>query len=137
MLANFPLTQVDQVIRRTLYAAAVVGAVGISLALGLGYPLAIPGVVLGMVLAVANHRVFQATAMRFTTDEGSLDRKPFAGTVFLRLGACTGVAVLLLVLLPPMGWGVVGALAVFQFLLLINSIVALVRYQRQGVAEDA
>jgi hypothetical protein len=137
VLANFPLTQVDQVIRRTLYAAAVVGAIGIGLAVGIGEPLAIPGVVVGMVLAVANHRTFQATAMRFTTDEGTLARKPFAGTVFLRLGACTGIAVLALVLVPPMGWGIVGALAVFQFILLLNSVVALVHYQRQEVPGDA
>lgn len=137
MLANFPLTQVDKVIRRTLYSAAVVGAIGIALAIGLGYPLAIPGIILGMLLAVANHRVFQATAMRFTTDEGSLERKPFAGTVFLRLGTCTGVAVLLLVLVPAMGWGVVGALAAFQGILLLNSIVALVRVQGQEAATDA
>lgn len=137
MIANFPLTQVDQVIRRTLYGSVVVGAIGIALAIGLGYPIAIPGVIVGMVLAVANHRVFQSTAMRFTTDEGTVERKPFAGTVFLRLGACTGVAILGLIFLPAFGWGVVCSLAAFQGILLLNSIIALIRFQREGVPGDA
>lgn len=130
MLTNFPLTQIDRVVRRTLWSSAVVCALGIAVAVGLGYPLVVPGVLIGLVLAVFNHRVFQASAMRFTTDEGQLARKPFAGSVFLRLGTCTMVAILLLVFIQPMGWGVIGALAVFQAMLLANSLVSLLQYQR-------
>lgn len=132
MLANFPLTQVDQIVRRTLYSSVIACVFATAAAIGLGYPLLIPGLAIGLVMAVLNHRVFQASAMRFTTDEGQLARKPFAGSVFLRLGACTAVAVVLLVFVQPMGWGVIGALAVFQGMLLINSIISLVRYQRAG-----
>ena len=108
----------------------VVGVVGSGVAIVLGPPLVAPGIVIGLVMALLNHRVFQASAMRFTTGEGKIQRKPFAGSVFLRLGACTAVAIGLLIFVQPMGWGVVGGLAVFQALLLINSIVALIAYQR-------
>ena len=32
-----------------------------------------------------------------------------------------------------MGWGVVGGLALFQALMLLNALVALLRYQRQQI----
>jgi len=137
VLANFPITQVDQIMRRTLYSAVAVVILGVTAAIVLGAPLVAPGLVIGLGMAVINHRIFQGSAMRFITDEGTVARKPFAGSVFMRLGACTVVALLLLVFVQPMGWGVIGALAVFQALLLLNAIVALVRYQREELTPDA
>lgn len=137
MIANFPITQVDHIMRRTLYSASAVIILGVTASIVVGYPLVAPGLVLGVGMAVVNHRVFQGSAMRFITDEGTVARKPFAGTVFMRLGVCTVVALLLLVFVQPMGWGVIGALAVFQVLLLFNAIVSLIRYQREELTNDA
>jgi hypothetical protein len=53
--------------------------------------------------------------------------------VALRLGTCTAVAIGLLVIEPPMGWGVIAGLAIFQALLLLNTVIALMKYQRQQV----
>jgi hypothetical protein len=89
------------------------------------------GLVVGLALAVANHRMFQSSALRFTTPEGDISRKPFAGSVALRLGVCTAVAVGLLVIRPALGWGVMAGLVLFQALILVNACVALVRYQRR------
>jgi hypothetical protein len=89
-----------------------------------------------LALAVANHRVFQSSALRFTTPEGVVNRKPFAGSVALRLGVCTAVAFGLLVVEQPMGWGVIGGLALFQALMLVNALVALLRYQRQQIGSQ-
>ena len=97
MLTAFPLTEIDRVVRRTVIAAIVVGVVGSAVAVLIGQPYFAPGLILGLVLAVANHRVFQSSALRFTTPEGVLNRKPFAGSVALRLGVCTAVAIGLLI----------------------------------------
>ncbi|MDQ6839249.1 MAG: hypothetical protein M3137_13210 [Actinomycetota bacterium] len=137
MLANFPITQVDRIMRRTLYSASAVVILGVTASIVVGYPLVAPGLVLGLGMAVINHRIFQGSAMRFITNEGTVARKPFAGSVLGRLGACTAVALLLLVFVQPMGWGVIGALAAFQAMLLLNAIVALVRYQREEATSDA
>jgi hypothetical protein len=127
--------------RRTVIAAIIVGVIGSALAVLLGHPLFAPGLVIGLALAVANHRVFQSSALRFTTAEGVLNRKPFAGSVALRLGVCTGVAIGLLVIEPAVGWGVIAGLAMFQALLLLNAVIGLARYQRQQIGgtggEDA
>jgi hypothetical protein len=36
-----------------------------------------------------------------------------------------------------MGWGVIAGLAVFQFLMLLNALVSLARYQRQEISSLA
>ena len=134
MLTAFPLTEIERVVRRTVIAAIIAGILGGVAAVLLGQPLVAPGLGIGLVLAVANHRVFQSSALRFTTPEGVVNRKPFAGSVALRLGACTAVAVGLLIVERPMGWGVIAGLALFQALMLVNALVALLRYQRQQIS---
>lgn len=136
VLGALPVSGVEHIVRRTLVSAAAAGVVLAVVAVLIGYPLAAPGVLLGLAMAVANHRVFQSTAMRFTTPDGALARKPFAGSVLLRLGACTAVAVVLLVFIRSMGFGVIAGLAVFQAAMLVNAIVALIGYQRQGLGID-
>jgi hypothetical protein len=133
LLTAFPLTEIERVVRRTVIACIIAGIIGCAAAVLLGQPLVAPGLVIGLVLAVANHRVFQSSALRFTTPEGVVNRKPFAGSVALRLGVCTAVAVGLLVVERPMGWGVIGGLALFQAMMLLNALVALLRYQRQEI----
>jgi hypothetical protein len=135
LLTAFPLTEIDRVVRRTVIACIVVGVVGCALAILLGHPFFAPGLIIGLALALVNHRVFQSSALRFTTTEGVLSRKPFAGSVALRLGLCTAIAVGLLVVDPALGWGVIAGLAVFQASMLLNAVIALARYQRQQVNE--
>jgi hypothetical protein len=134
LLTAFPLTEIERVVRRTVIAGIIAGILGGVAAVLLGEPLVAPGLGIGLVLAVVNHRVFQSSALRFTTPEGVVNRKPFAGSVALRLGACTAVAVGLLIVERPMGWGVIAGLALFQALMLVNALVALLRYQRQQIS---
>ena len=55
----------------------------------------------------------------------------------MRLGVATAVALVLLIFVRPMGWGVIGGLALFQGVMLLNALVALLRYQRkQGTGID-
>lgn len=137
-VAGFPLIEVESVVRRTLRSCAVVAVIGVAAAIEFGQPLVAPGLVIGMFLGVGNHRLFQLSATRYTTTEGRVQRRPFASATVARLAASTAVAVALLVFVRPMGWGVVGGLAAFQLLLLVNAMVALVQYQRhQGSGGDA
>src|SRR5579875_621492 len=134
MLGSLPVLGVDRIVRRTLTSAAMAALGVAALAIGLGHPLIAPGLLVGLGLAIANHRVFQASALRFIDPEGSVRRKPFAGSVLLRLAACTGVAVVALVFVQPLGWGIIAGLAIFQAAMLVNAIVALIGYQREGEA---
>ncbi|HZU73476.1 MAG TPA: hypothetical protein VE990_11970 [Acidimicrobiales bacterium] len=133
----FPVTEVDAIIRRTLRAAFVVGLLSVAAGIGFGHVLVGPGVCLGLLLAMLNNRLFQASAARLTTAEGTVQRKPFAATVLLRLGAVTLPAILLLWFVRPMGWGVIGGLAVYQFLLLMSSLRSIWGYQKSLGMPDA
>lgn len=137
MLTAFPLSEIERVVRRTAIEAIAIGIVGAAIAVIAGEPYVVVGLAIGLGLAIANHRVFQSSAMRFMTPEGVVNRKPFAGSVVLRLGICTVVAFGLLVVDRPVGWGVIGGLAVFQATMLFNAIIALLRYQRQQVGNGA
>ncbi|HET9076520.1 MAG TPA: ATP synthase subunit I [Acidimicrobiales bacterium] len=131
MLTAFPISEIERVVRRTAVTAVILGVIAAVLCVILGQPYAVTGLAVGLGLALANHRVFQSSAMRFTTAEGVVNRKPFAGSVALRLGACTAVAIGLLIVDQPVGWGVIGGLALFQLTMLGSALVSLFRYQRQ------
>ena len=134
MLTAIPIAEVERIVRRTAISAIVIGVIIAGIALLMGQPFFVPGLAIGLALAIANHRVFQSSALRFTTPEGELHRKPFAGSVALRLGGCTAVAIGLLILSRPVGWGVITGLALFQLSMLGATIVALLRFQRRGAA---
>ena len=133
MLTAFPITEIERVVRRTAYVSIAIGAIWAVIAIVVGQPWFAPGIAIGLALAVANHRVFQSSAMRFTTPEGVVSRKPFAGSVALRLGVCTVIAIGGLVWYQPFGWGIVAGLALFQVTMLANALVALLRFQRQQI----
>jgi hypothetical protein len=134
LLTAFPIKEVERVVRRTAYASIAMGLVLAAIAIVVGQPWFAPGIAVGLGLAVANHRVFQSSAMRFTTPEGVISRKPFAGSVALRLGACTAIAIGGLLWNQPFGWGIVVGLALFQATMLACAVVALLRFQRRQIA---
>jgi dipeptide/tripeptide permease len=113
-----------------------IGTVGAIVAYVMGAHTFPVGMAVGLILAIANHRVFQSSAMRFTSTEGKIKRKPFAGSVFLRLGLCTVVAIGLLIIDQPVGWGVMSGLALFQATMLGSAIVSLIRFQKQGFTDE-
>ena len=135
MLTAFPITEIERVVRRTAYTAIAIGIVLAGIAVLIGQPWFVPGIAVGLALAIANHRVFQSSAMRFTTPEGVVSRGPFAGSVALRLGACTAIAVGGLIWYQPFGWGIIAGLALFQATMLANAVVALIRFQRRQLSE--
>lgn len=132
MLTAFPISEIERVVRRTAVTAIILGVIAAVLCVVLGQPYAVTGLAIGLGLALANHRVFQSSALRFTTPDGVVNRKPFAGSVALRLGACTAVAIGLLMVDQPVGWGVIGGLALFQLTMLGNALASLFRFQRQA-----
>ena len=135
MLTAFPLSEIERVVRRTALTAIGLGVIASITAELIGQPYFVTGMALGLIMAIANHRVFQSSAMRFTSPEGLVNRKPFAGSVALRLGLCTFVAIGLLIVEQPVGWGVIGGLALFQATMLGHAVIALLRYQRQGMTD--
>jgi hypothetical protein len=137
MFSDFPVLYVDLIVRRTLVSCVVLAVVALAGAVVLGQALAGVGIVLGLAGATANHRLFQLSTVHYSTAEGHLDRKPYAGTVAARLGGLTIVAFALLFFVRPMGFGMVGGLVAFQVLLMANALGSLWRYQRTQLSGPA
>jgi hypothetical protein len=134
MLTDFPVLQVDAVVRRTLVSSVVVALVALAVTVLVGQALAGVGVLLGLGGAVANHRLFQLSTVRYSTSAGRIERKPYFGSVAARLGALTVIAFALLYFVRPMGFGMVGGLVIFQVLLMANALAAVWRYQRAALS---
>lgn len=134
MLADFPVLYVDLIVRRTIVSCIALAVVALALGFVLNQPLAGVGALLGLAAATVNHRVFQVSTVRYSKDDGHMDRKPYVGTVAARLGGITVVAFALLFFVRPMGFGMVGGLVAFQLLLMANALGALWRYQRLQLA---
>lgn len=138
-LEGFPVSEMDRVVRRTLWSAVGVAIVAVAASVSLHYPLVGPGVVLGLGLGLLNHRLFQASAGRVTADDaedGPFVRKVLRTGVARRLGGITVVAFALVWLVPPMGWGVMGGLAAFQLLLIVNALKTVLAFQRGELDGD-
>ncbi|MGH9105942.1 MAG: hypothetical protein ACRDZX_08920 [Acidimicrobiales bacterium] len=134
MLPDFPVLYVDAIVRRTVASCIALAIVAIAVTLFIGQYLAGAGIVLGLGGATLNHRLFQVSTAHYSSAGGGLRRKPYAGSVAARLGGLTAVAFGLLFFLRPMGFGMVGGLVAFQFLLMANALGALWRYQRQQLS---
>jgi hypothetical protein len=134
MLADFPVLYVDLIVRRTIASCVVLAVLAVAAGIILGQPLAGVGVLLGLAAATVNHRLFQTSTVRYSRDDGHIDRRPYAGSVAGRLGAITIVAFALLYFVRPMGFGMIGGLVAFQVLLMANALGALWRYQRLQLA---
>jgi dipeptide/tripeptide permease len=134
MLADFPVLYVDLIVRRTIVSCIALAVVALVVGFAVGQPLAGVGALLGLVAATVNHRVFQVSTVRYSKEDGHMDRRPYFGTVAARLGGITVVAFALLFLVRPMGFGMVGGLVAFQLLLMANALGALWRYQRLQLA---
>ncbi len=131
MDVGLPLAEVAKVWRQTLVACLGLALVSLYVFAILHRPLVGPGVWIGVVLGAANSRVFQVTASRLATVEGGFQRRPFVGGVLMRLGAVTAVALVLVALVPPVGWGALVGLALFQMLFLAISSRTVLRHRRQ------
>jgi hypothetical protein len=134
--SQFSLPQISTVARRTTLAALVVGTAAlVGLAL-LGYALAGLGICLGLAMALGNFRLIQAATVRATRSMRADKRRPLAMNTLGRMGAITVVAFALVFVSHPLGFGVLFGLAIFQFMLIANVVVAMLRDPDMGTTSD-
>jgi hypothetical protein len=125
--AHLTLPEISTVARRTALMAVGIGALAV-VALGLaGYLLAGLGVCLGLALAMVNFRLIARATVKATAATQESHRRPLAINTLARLGAISVVALGLVFLDQPFGFGTLVGLAVFQFTLLANVTVCMVR----------
>jgi len=137
VFSHFSLPQISSVARRTAVGAALFGVVAlVGLAL-LGYGLAGVGVCIGLALALGNFRLIAAATVKAAASADPDKRRPLVMNTLGRLGAISVIALGLVFVQRQLGFGALLGLAVFQFMLLGNVVVAMVRDPAMGAGPAA
>ena len=120
MFERFQLPDVAAVARRTMLGALVVGVLGLVVLLLFSQTWAALGLCIGIALGIGNFRLIVRAVVKIGRRVEGNKRRPLATNTLGRLMAMTVVALVLAWVKPPLGLGIIGGLALFQFLLLAN-----------------
>lgn len=123
-------TVADATFRRSVVVACVLGAVGLVVAIPLGYLTAAAFGCLGLALGMLNSRLVQLSVVRFARQTSTRPKRQFVGSVVGRLALITLIALSLALLFRPDGLGVIVGLAVFQLLMIIVAAIPMVKEMR-------
>jgi hypothetical protein len=114
------LPDVAAVARRTMVGALVVGVVGLAALLFFDQPWAALGLCIGLGMGMGNFRLIVRSVVKVGKRAQANKRRPLAMNTLSRLMAMTVVALVLVWVITPLGFGIVGGMALFQFILLAN-----------------
>jgi hypothetical protein len=134
VFSHFSLPQISTVARRTALTALAIGGVAV-IALGLtGHALVGIGICVGLGLALGNFRLISRATVKASTSGNPDTRRPLAFNTLGRMALITVIAFGLVFLSRPLGFGTLVGLAAFQFTLLANVTVAMLRDQAPPTA---
>lgn len=127
LLQSFSIPQISRVARHTAVSAVAIAVVALAVLCLFGYPFAGLGACVGVALALGNFRFTASAAAKAVRSQRESHRRPLAMNTLGRLGAVTVIAVALLLVDEQLGFGVLLGLALFQFILLTNMTVSLLK----------
>ncbi|MGH8987556.1 MAG: hypothetical protein ACRDXC_03020 [Acidimicrobiales bacterium] len=120
MFERFQLPDVAAVARRTMLSALAVGVLGLVLLLLFNQTWGALGLCIGIALGIGNFRLIVRSVLKVGRRGEGDKRRPLAMNTLGRLMSMTVVALVLAWVKPALGLGIIGGLALFQFLLLGN-----------------
>lgn len=127
LFSNFSLPQISTVARRTALSAVGIGIVALAAGVLAGYPLAGLGVCLGLSMAMVNFRLISRATVKAASSGREHTRRPLAMNTLGRLGVISVIALGITFVVAQLGFGILMGLALFQFTLLGNVVVAMLR----------
>jgi hypothetical protein len=124
MFADLETGALTHVLRPTMLFAVVAGVLGMGVAVLLGSPLAAVGIALGVAVAILNVRFLGAGVARVETDgadrSAKVVRRILRRGSALRLVTITALAIVLMLVQPPLGIGMMVGLVLFQIAFVAN-----------------
>lgn len=136
MFERFQLPDVALVARRTMVTALIVGVVGLAALLFFNQTWGALGLCIGIGLGIGNFRLILRSVMKVGRRVEGNTRRPLAMNTLGRLMAMTVVALVLAWIKPPLGLGIIGGLALFQFILLGNVTRSMMKMVGTSVGGD-
>lgn len=132
LFSSFSVPQISTVARRTVLASIVVGVVALGLGVVTGYPLVGVGVCVGLSMALVNFRLISRATVKAAGSEQENKRRPLVFNTLGRLGVISVIALGVTFFVEPLGFGILVGLAVFQFSMLANVVVTMLRNPLMG-----
>ncbi|MGH9082271.1 MAG: ATP synthase subunit I [Acidimicrobiales bacterium] len=132
---RFSLPDLVRMTRRTMLGALVAGAVGLVACLLFSQPWAGLGLCVGVALGISNFRMVQRSVVKVGRRMSVNRRRPLAMSTMGRMALVTVVALALVLVLPPLGFGLLGGMALFQFVLLGNVTRSMLRMSRTPITD--
>ncbi|MCL4415063.1 MAG: ATP synthase subunit I [Acidimicrobiales bacterium] len=131
-LLSLSLPEIAHLARRAALAALAAGIVALVVGVVAGYALTGLGFCIGLGLGLGNFRMVTRSVERVSRSMRPDKRRPLATSTLGRLGVVSAVAVALLLVDAPLGFGTLVGLAFFEMLLLANVTVSLLRSSGQA-----
>ena len=120
MFAHFELPNLPEVSRRTVTATLVVGVAALVAAFSFDHLLVGVGACIGLGLGTPNFRMIGMSVDKVSAMDIDNPKRPLAVNTLGRMGVITVIALGLCLISKPLGFGVLGGLAMFQIILIAN-----------------
>ncbi len=120
MFAHFELPDIGEVSRRTVAGSLLVGVVALVAAFSFGHLWVGVGGCIGLALGTVNYRLVGVSVDKVAATGTENPKRPLAANTLGRLAVVTVIALGLAFVNKGLGFGVLGGLAVFQFILIFN-----------------
>lgn len=125
LFEQLSLPEIEQLLRRTVFAALGVGVVALGVSIGLSHPLAGLGVFVGLALGLVNIRLITRSVARLAANPVDRPRRVLAGRSLGRLGMTTVVVLGLSLASLQVGLGAFAGISLYYFVLIANVARAL------------
>lgn len=135
LFAALSVPQLSGLARRTALLALAMAVLALVVSGLVGYVLFGLGMCIGLAMAMGNFRLIARSTAKAAASQREAKRRPLVTNTLARLGVISAVALVLAWLVTPLGFGVIVGLALFQFMLLANVVLTLVRDPAMGEHE--
>jgi len=127
VFSSLSVPQLSGLARRTALVALGLGIIALVASTVVGYFLFGLGVCIGLAMALGNFRLIARATAKAAASARVDKRRPLVTNTLGRLGLISVIALVLAWLVRPLGFGAIVGLAIFQFTLLANVLVILLR----------
>ena len=133
LFEQLPLTEIDRLLRRTVFGAIGVGVVALVVAALVHHVLVGLGACLGLAIGLVNIRLVTKSVAKVNADRPAKPTRVLASRTLSRLTLTTAVIVAFMFVSIYLGLGTAGGVALFYFVLLANLVRSLLRSSTTGV----
>jgi hypothetical protein len=129
LVEQFSLPEIARVLKRTVWAGIVLGALAVVVAGVLGHIAFGIGVYIGLALGLANIRAVSTQTARVAQQESPRIFRQLASMTIVRLGVTTAVVIGLILLDRSLGLGSIIGLCAFYLVFVANILVSILRHK--------